>query len=87
MAERIAVIERQIDQAFVSQLVTQPAPNVELVKWQARLQRRQKYIGPFAGRSLVCAFVRLARIHYTIEIDPGSGSIVYWEAQDSGGDW
>jgi len=49
--------------------------------WVIRLQRRSTSLTPYIGKYLICVFVRLPGIHYTIEIDPHERRVVHWEWQ------
>lgn len=68
------------DYAFAvatSQLKTQGSDE----DWAVRLQRRSTSLTPYIGKYLICVFVRLPGIHYTIEVDPDERRIVHWEWQ------
>lgn len=46
-----------------------------------RLRRRRKALSKHVGRILTCIYFRLPGVHYTIEIDTDSQTVVYWEWQ------
>ena len=37
--------------------------------------------GVFAPYRLICVFIRLPGVIYTIEIDPGTEEVIHWEWQ------
>jgi len=49
--------------------------------WEYRLQRRSASLSPYVGKHLICVFIRLPGVHYTIEVDPGERRVVHWEWQ------
>lgn len=49
--------------------------------WAMRLRRRSTSLAQYIGQYLICVFVRLPGIHYTIEVDPDARRVVHWEWQ------
>ena len=77
------VNERQLDDALFNRLIHQPGGNKDLWVWSARLEKRRHALRPHIGQLLVCVFIRLPGIHFTIEINPISGSVVHWEWENT----
>lgn len=48
-----------------------------------RRKRRMRVLTEYLNKTLVCIFIRLPGVHYTIEIDPEMKSVVYWEWQST----
>lgn len=80
-AELTSVSERVIDQQLLSFLVSQYASVSNDCDWVVRQRRRTEALSPYLGRVLICAFIRLPGIHYTIEVDPELERVVHWEWQ------
>ena len=81
-AELTRIDERIIDQRLLSFLVGQSAPEHHDPEWLGRQSYRKDALSPYLGRVLICVFIRLPGIHYTIEVDPESQRVVHWEWQD-----
>ena len=82
-AELTCVDERIIDRRLLSFLVGQSAPERYDPEWVVRLSCRKDALSPYLGRVLICVFIRLPGIHYTIEVDPELQRVVHWEWQDN----
>jgi len=81
-AELTRVDERIIDRRLFSFLVDQSAPEHHDSGWLVRQRCRKDALSPYLGRVLICVFIRLPGIHYTIEVDPELQRVVHWEWQD-----
>ncbi len=81
-AELTRVDERIIDRRLLSLLVGQSAPECHDPEWLVRQSCRKDALSPYLGRVLICVFIRLPGIHYTIEVDPELQRVVHWEWQD-----
>ena len=77
------VIDRELSEDLYAGLVNQACTTSDLQGWKARLARRRQHLQCCIGRRLMCVFIRLPGVHYTIEIDPVSRSVVHWEWQKS----
>ena len=82
-AKLTSINERILDQRLLSFLVTQSAPQDNDKECVDRRQNRQEALSPYLGRVLICVFIRLPHIHYTIEIDPELERVIHWEWQTS----
>lgn len=80
-AEFTRVDERVLDQRLLSFLVSESASKSNDADWVARQQCRKEALSPYLDRVLICVFIRLPGIHYTIEIDPELERVVHWEWQ------
>ncbi len=81
-AELTRVDERIIDGRLLSFLVGQSAPEHHDPQWFVRQSCRKDALSPYLGRVLICVFIRLPGIHYTIEVDPELQRVVHWEWQE-----
>lgn len=81
-AKLTRVDERIIDRRLLSFLVGQSAPERRDPGWLDRQSCRKDALSPYLGRVLICVFIRLPGIHYTIEVDPELQRVVHWEWQD-----
>ena len=72
---------RIMSRQFIRELCHQHCCSGSRADWSKRIARRQRAIAPFLDKFLVCVFIRLPGIHYTIEVDPVSKSVVHWEWQ------
>ncbi len=82
-AELTRVDERIIDRQLLSFLVGQSARERHDPEWLVRQSCRKDALSPYLGRVLICVFIRLPGIHYTIEVDPELQRVVHWEWQDN----
>jgi hypothetical protein len=81
-AEFSLICRRELTDELLGLLLRQPRPpHLQGGDWTFRLEARQRSLQPFLGRWLTCIFIRLPGVHYTIEVDPMSRSIVHWEWQ------
>jgi hypothetical protein len=81
-AELTRVDERIIDRRLLSFLVGQSGPERHDPEWLVRQSCRKDALSPYLGRALICVFIRLPGVHYTIEVDPELQRVVHWEWQD-----
>ena len=81
-AELTRIDERIIDRRLLSFLVGQSAAEHHDSGGLVRQRRRKDALSPYLGRVLICVFIRLPGIHYTIEVDPELQRVVHWEWQD-----
>ena len=72
---------RVLDHGLFTQLITQTPPPSSEVGWSSRILRREESLFPYLGKVLVCVLIRLPGVEYTVEIDPETKAIVYWEWQ------
>lgn len=82
-AEFTRVDERLLDQQLLSFLASESVPESDEADRVVRQQCRKGALSPYLGRILICVFIRLPGVHYTIEIDPDSERVVHWEWQTS----
>jgi hypothetical protein len=82
-AELTRVDERIIDRRLLSFLASQSAPEHHDPGSLVRQSFRKDVLSPYLGRVLICVFIRLPGIHYTIEVDPELQRVVHWEWQDA----
>lgn len=82
-AEFTRVDERLVDQQLLSILCSESTEESDEVERVVRQQCRERALKPYLGKNLICVFIRLPGVHYTIEIDPESEYVVHWEWQTS----
>ena len=75
------VTERLLDSNLFNAIVSQTPNSAADRDWTDRLQRRHKALLPHIDKMLTSVFIRLPGVHYTIEVDPVAGEVVYWEWQ------
>ena len=80
-AEFTCVDERIIDQRLLSFLISESASQGSDADWVVRQRRRKEALSPYLDRVLICVFILLPGIHYTIEVDPELERVVHWEWQ------
>ena len=80
-AELTSVNERVIDQRLLSFVVNQSASECNDSDWLVRQQCRKSALSRYLGRVLICVFIRLPGVQYTIEVDPELERVVHWEWQ------
>ena len=80
-AKLTCVVERTLDQQLFSFLISDSASPRNDADWLVRQQRRKDALAPFLDKVLICIFVHLPGIHYTIEVDPDLQRVVHWEWQ------
>ena len=82
-AEFTRVDERLLDRQLLSFLASESAAEIDEADRVVRQQCREGALSPYLGKILICVFIRLPGVHYTIEIDPESELVVHWEWQTS----
>lgn len=75
------VVRRELDYTLFTTITTQSITSGAEEEWEARLEKRRTALREHVGDELICVFVCLPRIHYTMEIDPLHRRLVYWEWQ------
>ena len=75
------VVRRELDYTLFTTITTQSITGGADEEWEARLEKRRIALREHVGDELICVFVCLPRIHYTMEIDPLHRRLVYWEWQ------
>ena len=78
-AEFTSVNERVIDQRLLSILLSQSASERHDSDWVVRQRCRKSRLSRYLGEVLICVFIRLPGVQYTIEVDPELKRIVHWE--------
>lgn len=76
-----SVIERVVDQEVLDRLTSEAARSSNSGDWLDRRKRREAALSQYLGHILVCVFIRLPGIHYTIEIDPQNERVIHCEWQ------
>lgn len=82
-AELTSVTERVLNQPLLANLLDPFTANTDDPDWDDRRCRRKGALTPYVGSVLLCVFIRLPGVHYTIEIDPELERVVYWEWQET----
>ena len=77
-ADITLISERAIDKNELARLTN---PIFSGQENSAVLHARRKALRPYLGSLLICVFIRLPGVHYTIEVDPVSSSVIHWEWQ------
>lgn len=72
---------RVLDDDAFEVLISQSRSQGTMEDWTSRLQRRFASLRPYVGHYLICTFIRLPGIHYTIEVEPHLRRVVHWECQ------
>ena len=80
-AEFTRVDERLLDQRLLSILASESAEESDDADPTVRHQCREQALSPYLDKFLICVFIRLPGVHYTIEIDPELERVVHWEWQ------
>jgi hypothetical protein len=80
-AEFTRVDERLLDRQLLSILGSESAAESDEANRAVRQQCRDGALSPYLDKTLICVFIRLPGIHYTIEIDAESERVVHWEWQ------
>jgi hypothetical protein len=81
-ARLTSVVERVVDQELLGSLTSDSACPDNTSDWHGRRKRREAALSRYLGQALICVFIRLPGIHYTIEIDPEVGRIIHCEWQE-----
>lgn len=76
------VVERLVDQELLSSLTSDVSCPNSSSEWDGRRERREAALSRYLGQVLICVFIRLPGIHYTIEIDPQKRSVIHCEWQE-----
>ena len=80
-AELTCVVERILDQRLFSFLISESASRGDEADWIIRRRRRKEALSPYLDKILICVFIHLPGIHYTIEVDPELERVVHSEWQ------
>jgi len=80
-SELTRVDERILDQQLLSFLLSDSSAQDNDTAWADRVKRRKSALTPYLNKVLICVFIKLPGIHYTIEIDPESERVVHLEWQ------
>ena len=80
-SELTRVDERILDQHLLSFLLSDSSAQDNDTAWADRVKRRKSVLTPYLNKVLICVFIKLPGIHYTIEIDPESERVVHLEWQ------
>lgn len=80
-AEFTRVDERLLDQRLLALLASGSAAESNEADRMVRHQCREEALSPYLDKLLICVFIRLPGVHYTIEIDPELERVVHWEWQ------
>lgn len=80
-ADLTRVVERILDQQLFSFLISESASQSDDAGWVIRQRRRKEALSPYLDKILICVFVHLPGVHYTIEVDPELERVVHWEWQ------
>ena len=81
LSEFTDVYKRRLDQELMKTLLTQQRPPNCRCDWELHIQQRKKSLVRYRGKILYCVFIRLAGVHYTIEVDLKKKAVVHWEWQ------
>jgi hypothetical protein len=81
-ADFTCVDERVIDVEILETLAGESAYVTGSSDWLDRRKRRKNALSQYIDQVLVCVFIRLPGIHYTIEIDPKLARVAHCEWQE-----
>ena len=82
-AEFTSVTERVLHQSLLADLLDPFTASSDDPGWDDRRRRRKTALTPYVGSVLLCVFIRLPGVHYTLEIDPELERVVHWEWQET----
>jgi hypothetical protein len=77
-----SVVERVVDQGLLDALTSESACPDSASDWHGRSKRREEALSRYLGSVLICVFIRLPGVHYTIEIDPEVRRVIHCEWQE-----
>lgn len=72
---------RFLDRRLFTDLIAQQPPKDVAEGWSMRIWQREKALFPHIGKFLMCVFIRLPGVQYTIEVSPREQVVVHWEWQ------
>ena len=75
------ISSRVFDEGLFQTLINQSRSHDNKSDWAARIEKREENLTDYVGRHLVCVFIHLPGLHYTIEIDLNTALVVHWEWQ------
>jgi hypothetical protein len=78
-SEVTALEEHKFDESYIEFLDTQIRLSPRGPEWTARLKHRRAALLPFCGITLLHGRVKIAGADFTVEIDPKTRAVVYWE--------
>tara|TARA_R110002096_G_scaffold166322_4_gene335559 strand:- start:592 stop:963 length:372 start_codon:yes stop_codon:yes gene_type:complete len=81
-ARLTSVVERLVDQGLLDALTSDSACSNSASDWHGRSKRREEALSRYLGQVLICVFIRLPGVHYTIEIDPEVRRVIHCEWQE-----
>jgi hypothetical protein len=73
------------DESYVEFLDTQIRLGARGPEWTQRLVKRRAGLSPYCGAALISGRVRSPACDYTVYVDPGRRSVVYWEEYEVDG--
>jgi hypothetical protein len=82
-ARQSAVEEHAFDQSYISFLDTQIRLSPRGPEWTNRLKKRREGLLSFTGRQLLRGTIQVGNDDYTVEVDPQSRTVVYWERYEA----
>lgn len=74
---------RIVDDELLEQLSGESAVSSGTPDWSDRQKRRKSALSRYLDKTLICIFIRLPGIHYTVEIDPETERVIHWEWQST----
>ena len=80
-AEYTYIKERIVDRDLLESLTGESAFPTGTSDWPNRRKRRRQALSRYLDKLLICVFIRLPGVHYTIEIDPEIDRVIHWEWQ------
>ena len=81
IAEFTYVEQRLIDETLIHRLSCYQATDNVAADWAIRLRRLAEALSSYLGKDLICVFIRMPGVQYTVKVDPERRSIIHWEWQ------
>ena len=74
------------DRSYLEFLDEQIRLGVRGPAWIQRLKRRRERLTPFCGRTLLRGRIDVGTQMFTVEVDPDTATVVYWEGYEDRSD-
>jgi hypothetical protein len=77
--------QSSFDESYIDFLDTQIRLGARGPEWTERLAKRRAGLLPYCGATLISGRIRSPASEYTVYVDTGSRSVVYWEVYELDG--
>ena len=82
-ARQSTVEQHSFDQSYIDFLDIQIHLSPRGPEWTERLRKRREGLLPFMDRPLLSSSLQVGSDDYTIEVDPETKTVVYWERYEN----